>query len=85
MPSAVSRRGLRLVDVRAYDTVQIAPANDKSHCYTTFVDAFRVVGDPDDGVGNARVDAKGAEKGACVADGGIGCSEEHGEADHTEN
>ena len=85
MPRPILRRCLSLIDVRANNAVEIAPADDESHSDTAFVDTFGVVGDPDDGVGDARVDAEGAEKGAGVADAGVGSGDEHGEADHAED
>ena len=74
-----------LIDIRANNAVEIAPADDEAHCDTTFVDTFGIVGNPHDGVGDAGVNAKGAEEGAGVADGGVGGSEQHGEADHAED
>ena len=85
MPRPILRRCLSLIDVRANNAVEIAPADDESHCDTTFVNAFGVVGDPDDGVGDARVDAEGAKEGAGIADAGIWSGDEHSEADHAEN
>ena len=85
MSCPIFRRCLSLIDIRANNAVQVAPADDESHCDTTFVDAFGIVGDPDDSVGDARVDAKGAKESAGVADGGVGSGDEHGEADHSED
>lgn len=48
---------LRLVDVGADDAVQIAPTYHEAHCYATLVDAFSVIGHPDDGIGDAWIDA----------------------------
>ena len=59
-----------LVDVGGDDAVEVAPADDEAQGYAALVDAFRVVGGPDDGVGDARVDAHCAEEGAGVADSG---------------
>lgn len=75
MARSILRRCLGLIDVRADNAVEIAPADDETHGDASFVDAFGVVGDPDDGVGDAGVDAKGAEEGAGVADGGVGGSD----------
>lgn len=76
MPGPVFRRIFRLVYVRGYDAVQIAPADNKAHGYAALVDAFGVVADPDDGVGDAWVDAEGAEEGAGVPEAG-GVSESY--------
>ena len=85
MPRPILRRCLSLVDIRANDAVEIAPADDESHCDAAFVDAFRVVGDPDDGIGDARVDAESAKEGARVADARVRSGDEHDEADHAED
>lgn len=74
MALAVQGRGVGLVDVGGDDAVEVAPADDEAHGDAALVDAFGVVGGPDDGVGDAGVDAEGAEKGAGVADAG-GCSD----------
>ena len=85
MARPILRRCLSLIDIRADNAVEIAPADDEAHCDTTFVDAFGVVGDPYDGVGDAGVDAKGTEEGAGIADAGVGGGDQHGEADHAED
>ena len=85
MSRPILRRCLSLIDIRANNAVEIAPADDKSQCDTAFVDAFGIVGDPDDSVGDARVDTKGAKEGAGVADAGSWSGDEHGEADHAED
>ena len=85
MSRLIFRRCLSLIDIRANNAVQVAPADDESHGDTAFVDAFGIVGDPDDSVGDARVDAEGAKEGAGVADGGGWSGDEHGEADHSED
>ena len=63
------------VDVGGDDAVEVAPADDEAHRDAALVDAFGVVGRPDDGVGDAGVDAQGAEEGAGVADSGGGSEE----------
>ena len=85
MSGPIFRRCLSLIDIRANNAVQVAPTDDESHCDTTFVDTFGIVGDPNDSVGDARVDAEGAKEGASVADGGGWSGDEHGEADHSED
>ena len=74
MALAVQGRGVGLVDVGGDDTIEVAPADDEAHGDAALVDAFGVVGGPDDGVGDAGVDAEGAEEGAGVANAG-GCSD----------
>ena len=78
-------RCLSLIDVRANNAVEIAPADDESHCDTAFVDAFGIIGNPDDGVGDARVDAEGTKEGAGIANTGVGSGDEHNEANHAED
>ena len=63
-----------LVDVGGHDTVEVAPADNEAHGDAALVDALSVVGRPDDSVGDAGVDAKGAEEGAGVADPGGGAA-----------
>ena len=72
--AAVQGRVCGLVDVGGDDAVEVAPADDEAHGDAALVDAFGVVGGPDDGVGDAGVDAEGAEEGTGVADSG-GCSD----------
>ena len=57
MPRSILRRRSSLIDIRAHNAVEISPANDETHRDAAFVDAFGVVGDPDDGVGDAGVDS----------------------------
>ena len=78
-------RCLSLIDVRANNAVQVAPADDESHCDTAFVDAFGIIGNPDDGIGDARVDAEGTKEGPGVANTGVGSGDEHNEANHAED
>ena len=54
---SVKRYVSRLVNVRGDDAVEVAPADDEAHCNAAFIVAFRVVGGPDNGVGDTRVDA----------------------------
>ena len=44
---------LRAVDIGGNDAVEVAPADNNTHCDAAFVDAFDVVGGPDYGVGDA--------------------------------
>ena len=67
---AVQGRGAGLVYVCGDDAVEVAPADDEAHGDAAFVDAFGIVGGPDHGVGDAGVDAHGAEEGAGIADAG---------------
>lgn len=69
---AVEGRVRGAVDVGGDDAVEVAPAYDDAHGDAALVDAFGVVGAPDDGVGDAGVDAEGGEEGACVLDAGVG-------------
>ncbi len=72
MSGPIERRVLRLVYIRRYDAVEIAPADDNAHSYAALIDAFGVIADPDDGVGDAGVDAEGAEESAGELDAGGG-------------
>lgn len=67
---AVQGAVFRLVDVGGDDAVEVAPADDEAHGDAAFVDAFGVVGGPDDDVGDAGVDSQGAKEGAGVSDSG---------------
>ena len=73
------------VNIAADNAVQIPPPDDEPHGDAALVHALGVVADPGDGVGDARVDAEGAEEGARVLDAGGGAGEEHGEADDAED
>lgn len=81
MPDAVLGPVAPLVDVAADHAVEVPPPDHEPHRDAALVDALGVVGDPGDGVGDARVDAEGAEEGAGVLDPGAGGGEEHREAD----
>ena len=76
-------RGLE-VDVGTDDAVQIAPADDEAEHDAALVHALGVVGGPGDGVGDAGVDAQGAEERAGVLDAGLLRAEQHGEAGDAE-
>ena len=73
-----------LVDVRRHDPVEIARADYDAQGDATLVDALGIVCGPDDCVADARVDAKGAEESAGVADAGRCAGHEHREAGHAE-
>jgi len=49
--------GLFVIDVAAYDAVEVAPANNEPKYYSSLVNALGVVAHPRDCIGNARVDA----------------------------
>lgn len=57
MALSVQRRVFRLVDVAGDDAVEVPPADDEAERDAPLVDAFGVVGGPDDGVGDAGVDS----------------------------
>lgn len=58
-------RLLRLeVDAAGDDAVEVAPAHDDADDDAALVDAFGVVADPRERVGDRGVDAAGAEEGA---------------------
>ena len=50
-----------LVDVGGDDAVEVAPADHEAHGDAALVDAFGVVGGPDDGVGDASGRFPGSE------------------------
>ena len=76
---------LRLIDIRTHNSIQISPSNHKSHSDAPLVHALGVIGDPDDGVGDAGVDAKGAEEGSGIAETRGGAGDEHAETYHAED
>lgn len=55
MTLAVQGACFGLIDVRRDDAVEVAPADDEAHGDAAFVDAFGVVGCPDDDVGDAGI------------------------------
>lgn len=69
------------VDVGRDDSVEIAPADDYAQDDSALVDAVDVVGDPGERVGDARVDAHGAEEGPCVLNAWVGRADQHAESD----
>lgn len=72
MTGEESRRIFAAIDVGGHDPVQVAPADDEADGDAALVDALDVVGRPGDGVGDAGVDAQGAEVDSRVLDGGVG-------------
>ena len=84
MARNVARTVLGPVDVATHDPVEVAPPDDDPECDTALVHALRVVRRPGDGVGDARVNAQGAEEGAGVSDSGALGSQEHGETGDTQ-
>lgn len=76
-------RILWAVDIAADNTVQISPSDDESQRDTTLVDTFGVVGDPGDGVGDARVDAQRAQESPGVLHTWRFGTEKHGEANYS--
>ena len=76
---ACGKLGAGAVDVRGDDTVEVAPADDETQDDAALVHTLDIVADPGDGVGDAGVDAQGAEEGACVLDMGLLAAEEDGE------
>lgn len=68
MPGSILGRGLRLINIRANHAIKITPADNEAHSYAALVDAFGIIGDPDDSISDAGVDAESAEEGACVSD-----------------
>lgn len=69
------------VDVGRDDSVEIAPADDYAQDDSALVDAVDVVGDPGERVGDARVDAHGAEEGSGILDAWVGRADQHAEPD----
>lgn len=84
MSQAIPGRILLAIDITGHDAVEIPPADKHADGDAALVDALDVVGDPGDGVGDAGVDAEGAEEGGEVGDGGGGLREEEGEAEDGE-
>lgn len=73
-----------MVDVAADNPIQIAPTDHETHCYTTFIYAFSIIGDPDNGVSDAWVDTQRAKECASVLYGSRFAGHEHSEADDTD-
>ncbi len=71
----VARRIFRclVIDIRADNSIQIAPANDEAEHDAALIHALSVVAHPGDGVRDTRVNADGSEEGSCVLDVWFGC------------
>ena len=84
MPAPILGRIASLVDIATDHTVQIPPSDNETHCYAPLVDTLRVVGYPDNGIGDARVDPQRAEECPCVLHARRGARNEHREPGHAE-
>lgn len=72
------------VDITGDDAIEITPSDDESKNDTTLVDAFDVVTNPGDGIGNARIDSKGAEECSRISNSSVVSTKEHTETDHAD-
>ena len=69
-----------LVNITAYDAVQVAPSDDKSQGDSPFVNAFSVIGYPSDGISNTWVDSHSAKECSGVLDSRRRSRKQHGKA-----
>lgn len=70
MTWTIERLVFGLIGVAADDAVEVPPSYYDTQSDAAFIDAFGVIGDPDDGVGDAGVDSQRTKESACLLDSG---------------